>query len=103
MAFTSNSDVQVLQGSKVVEIRCGGINKGSASLRFLDKQKYDFILAIGDDWTDEDMFKALPDGAYSIRVGMRTSYAKYNLQSSTQVLELLEQILLSEDSSSYIS
>jgi trehalose 6-phosphate synthase/phosphatase len=96
VAFTANTDVQILQGSKVVEIRCGGVTKGMATLRFLAKCQYDFILAIGDDWTDEEMFRALPDSAYSIRIGMQTSHAKYNLQSHTQVIELLEQILHSD-------
>ncbi|MBN2019767.1 MAG: bifunctional alpha,alpha-trehalose-phosphate synthase (UDP-forming)/trehalose-phosphatase [Sedimentisphaerales bacterium] len=93
MAFTANIDVQILQGSKVVEIRCGGATKGTAVLRFLSGREYDFILAVGDDWTDEDMFKALPDSACSIRVGMLASSAKYNLQSHAQVIELLEQFL----------
>jgi trehalose 6-phosphate synthase/phosphatase len=96
VAFTANTDVQILQGNKVVEIRCGGVTKGMATLRFLANCQYDFILAIGDDWTDEEMFRALPDSAYSIRIGMQTSHAKYNLQSHTQVIELLEQILHSD-------
>ena len=98
VAFTANIDLQILQGNKVVEIRCGGVTKGSAALRFLANRQYDFILAIGDDWTDEDMFKALPDSAYSIRVGMQASHAKYNLQNPVQVIEFLEQILCSVNS-----
>jgi trehalose 6-phosphate synthase/phosphatase len=93
VAFTANTDVQILQGSKVVEIRCGGVSKGAASSLFLANQQYDFIMAIGDDWTDEEMFKALPDSAWSIRVGMRTSFAKFNLYSHIQTIELLTQII----------
>jgi len=43
MAFTANIDVQILQGNKVVEIRCGGVNKGIAIVRLLANQKYEFI------------------------------------------------------------
>jgi len=89
VAFTANTDVQILQGSKVVEICCGGVTKGAAVLRQLTGSQYDFILAIGDDWTDEEMFRVLPDSAFSIRIGMQASFAKYNLQSHTQVIELL--------------
>ena len=55
--FTANIDVQVLQGHKVVEVRHGGVNKGTAAMHWLGKDTYDFILGIGDDWTDEDLFE----------------------------------------------
>jgi trehalose 6-phosphate synthase/phosphatase len=90
--FTANIDVQVLQGSKVVEVRCGGVNKGTAAMRFLAKDSFDFVLAIGDDWTDEDLFKILPETAYTIRVGMEQSYARFNLHSYMEVVELLKQL-----------
>jgi len=91
--FTANIDIQVLQGSKVVEVRCGGVNKGNSGLLFLSRKKYDFILAIGDDWTDEDLFKILPSSAYSIKVGITSSYAKFNLRSYIEVRKLIEEIV----------
>ena len=90
--FTANIDVQVQQGDKVVEVRCGGINKGAAALSFLPKDASDFVLAIGDDWTDEDLFRVLPGSACSIRVGNRHSCAKFNLRSHVEVLDLLREI-----------
>lgn len=88
--FTANIDVQILQGSKVVEVRCAGLNKGVAGMHFISKDNFDFILAIGDDWTDEDLFKVLPETAYSLRVGLTQSYARFNLHSHRAVLELLQ-------------
>jgi trehalose 6-phosphate synthase/phosphatase len=93
MAFTANLDVQILQGSKVVEIRCGGVTKGVAAIQFLTSQNFDFILALGDDWTDEEMFKVLPENAFSIRVGMRSSHAKFNLRNHTEVIDLLKSLI----------
>ena len=90
--FTANIDIQILQGSKVVEVRCGGVNKGNAALRFLAEHNFGFILAVGDDWTDEDLFKILPDTAYSIRVGIMQSYARFNLRSYVDVVELLKEL-----------
>jgi trehalose 6-phosphate synthase/phosphatase len=87
--FTANIDIQILQGNKVVEVRNAGINKGTAGMHFLAKNQYDFILAIGDDWTDEDLFKVLPKTAYSIRVGFTPSYAKYNLRNYREALDFL--------------
>lgn len=90
--LTANIDVQVLQGNKVVEVRSAGINKGAAALHWISKGEFDFILAIGDDWTDEDLFKILPETAYSIKVGMTQSYARFNLNSHSEVIELLKKM-----------
>src|SRR5262249_52509546 len=88
--FTANLNVQVLQGAKVIEMRSAGVNKGSAALEFLSLKDFDFILAIGDDWTDEDMFRVLPQKAYSIKVGVAASHARFNLRNVHEVRELLE-------------
>src|SRR3989339_762307 len=93
ISFTANIDVQVLQGSKVVEVRNSGINKGTAGSYFLSKNKYDFILAMGDDWTDEDLFRALPKEAYSIKVSIQATYARFNLWDYREVRKLLEGII----------
>jgi trehalose 6-phosphate synthase/phosphatase len=58
--FTANIDVQILEGKKVVEIRNAGVNKGMAALHCRNLVRPDFFLAIGDDQTDEDLFKAMP-------------------------------------------
>ena len=87
--LTAKSDLQVVQGDKVVEIRHAGINKGGAALSWISQGDYDFILGIGDDSTDEDFFKALPAAAFSIRVGMSATHAQYNIRSSAQVVDLL--------------
>jgi trehalose 6-phosphate synthase/phosphatase len=89
IGFTANFDVQVLEGKKVVEIRNAGVNKGAAGLHCVDALNPDFILAMGDDQTDEDMFRALPSTATSIRVGNRFSHAKYNLESHVEVRRFL--------------
>jgi len=89
--FTANLDVQVLQGSKVIEVRNGGVNKGSAAMQFMNDD-YDFVLAIGDDWTDEDLFKILPKDAYTIKVGMFLSYSRFNLHNHLEVVKLLKKL-----------
>jgi trehalose 6-phosphate synthase/phosphatase len=90
--FTANIDVQVLQGSKVVEVRPAGVSKGLAALRWISTQKRDFILAIGDDWTDEDLFAILPEDAYSIRVGVTSTRARFNLRNVDEVIGLLQPL-----------
>jgi len=92
VSFTANIDVQVLQGSKVVEVRPAGVNKGLAALRWISNDKRDFILAVGDDRTDEDLFTNLPEDTYSIRVGMTNTRARFNLRTVDEVLGLLQSL-----------
>jgi trehalose 6-phosphate synthase/phosphatase len=87
--LTANLSIGVLEGSKVIEVKDLGINKGRAVARWLGRADWDFILAIGDDWTDEDMFSALPDPAYSIRIGLSTTRARFNMDSHQDVRDLL--------------
>lgn len=54
--------------------------------------RYDFILAMGDDTTDEDMFRALPVSAITVKVGIVSEKAKYNLSSQEEVLPFLEKL-----------
>jgi len=87
--LTTGLDLQVLEGNKVVEIKNAGVNKGHATLNWLNQRDWDFIMALGDDHTDEDIFKVLPESAFTIKVGLATSVARYNLLSVEEVRELL--------------
>lgn len=94
ISFTANINPQVLQMNKTIEVRNFGVNKGEATQYWLTKQDYDFILAIGDDKTDEDIFRVLPVSSYSIRVGIAASMANYNLRNQNDVIRFLEQLTL---------
>ncbi len=87
--FTRNIDVQVLKGHKVLEVRNTGVTKGSAALEWIAKRAPDFILAVGDDWTDEDLFRALPTSAFSVRVGLAQTAARYFLSDPAAVRRIL--------------
>lgn len=76
-----NRNFDILEGDKVIEVRSSGINKGRAATRWLREDDYDFILAMGDDKTDEDTFAALPSEAWSIKIGLGMTAARYNLFS----------------------
>ncbi len=90
--LTANLDLGVLEGSKVIEIKNAGINKGQVALHWISKGNWDFILAIGDDLTDEDIFEVLPERAYSIKVGFGISRAKFNLDSYMDVRRLIKEM-----------
>jgi trehalose 6-phosphate synthase/phosphatase len=89
----ANLNLGVLEGSKVIEIKNIGINKGRAALRWISKKNRDFILAVGDDLTDEDIFATLPSTAYSIKVGLSPSRSKFNVNSVEDVKILLKKLV----------
>ena len=86
-------NLQVLEGNKVLEIKRPDINKGRAATAMMKGEDYDFIMALGDDWTDEDTFKAMPKNAYTIRVGYTYTQANYNIKNPQAVRELLKSLL----------
>ncbi len=92
MNLTENLDVGVFEGSDILEIKTVGINKGRATKTWLAKQKWDFILAVGDDYTDEDMFAVLGKRAYSVKVGQGISSARFNVDSVAEIRLLLGEL-----------
>lgn len=90
--LTANLNLEVLEGNKVIEVKNAGINKSRVTLRWISKKSWDFILAVGDDWTDEDIFAVLPDEAYSLKVGLTPTKAKFNLNSVMDVRLLLKDL-----------
>jgi trehalose 6-phosphate synthase/phosphatase len=90
---TARMNLHVLKGHDIVEIRNIDIDKGTGVKDFNPESNYDFIMAIGDDWTDEDMFKALPHTAYTIKVGMAKSYSKFNVYNYNEARNLLKDLL----------
>ena len=89
----SNQDLQVLEGNKVVEIKNAGVNKGKATSHFVQKKNWDFVLGIGDDATDEDIFTALPEDGVSVKVGVDRTAAKYKLSGVSEVRKFFRGLL----------
>lgn len=90
--LAANQNLQVLEGDMVVEVKSSEVNKGKAASRWLSENKADYIMAIGDDWTDEDTFKAMPEDAFTIKVGGTSSAARFNVQGVEEVRALLHKM-----------
>lgn len=93
MGPASRLNLQIVPGNKIVEIKSPDFNKGSEVKRLLGKNNYNFILAIGDDTTDEDMFHALPPGGVSIKVGHFSPAAKYRIPVQSSVIPFFENLI----------
>ncbi len=89
----SRSNLQIVKGNKIIEVKTSEVNKGIETERLLSEKKYDFILAMGDDTTDEDMFRALPANAYTIKIGEHYTAARYRLSEPVYVIEFLKKLL----------
>lgn len=87
----SNHGLSVLEGNKVLEIKSSGVNKGKASTKKLVGKNYDFIFAIGDDWTDEFMFEDLPENSITVKVGIKKTSARYYVDNTSKVHSLLQK------------
>jgi len=104
-------EIQIAEGIGYVEVKPIGINKGTALYRvienvFVSKGPVDFILAIGDDNSDEDMFKMVATlkrqrsrtlvhhhiPTFTCTLGIKPSSANYFLLDASKVVSLLEHI-----------
>ena len=91
-SLIANNNLEILEGNKVIEVKNSGINKGRAASQKISRDDYEFILGIGDDWTDEYLFEELPGSAYTIKVGMLNTKAKYNVDTFNDVRNLLKKL-----------
>ncbi len=90
--LTANYDVQVNRGNKIVEVRPIGVHKGTMALKIIDLVQPDFVFSAGDDVTDEDLFKALPAPAFTVKVGIGTTQARFTVGHQAEVVRLLEEL-----------
>jgi len=84
-----SNEISIMEGNKIIELIPAGINKGIAAFDLFSHQSYDFVLAAGDDVTDEDMFEKLPETCTSIKVGNKQTAAKYSVSGVDQFNDIL--------------
>jgi trehalose 6-phosphate synthase/phosphatase len=87
-------NLKILDGNKVIEVMNSEVGKGNAVKKILEQKKYDFVLSMGDDTTDEEMFEfLLPlSGAFTFKVGKGNTFAKYKLPGINEVGLLLKHL-----------
>ncbi|KAJ9172827.1 hypothetical protein P3X46_016028 [Hevea brasiliensis] len=104
----ANEPVAVKSGQFIVEVKPQGVSKGLVaenifkSMVDIGKQA-DFVLCIGDDRSDEDMFEAIDNAllghvlslnasVFGCTVGQKPSKAKYYLDDTAEVISMLESL-----------
>ena len=82
--------ISLMDMDKAIEITNSKFNKGTAVSDIISKKNYDFTICIGDDVTDENMFINLNEQAYTLKVGKKTTAAKYYIKNPVEVKKLLK-------------
>ncbi|RRT45704.1 hypothetical protein B296_00050374 [Ensete ventricosum] len=106
----ANEPVVVKRGQHIVEVKPQGIGKGLVVenlIGTLNKcgKPLDFVLCIGDDRSDEDMFESINNSiiassnlfpsvpeVFACTVGQKPSMAKYYVEDTSEVIRLLQGI-----------
>ena len=83
---------QILNLDKAIEVTSRKFDKGSAVNELTKNKKYDHIVCIGDDVTDENMFKSLNENSTTIKVGIKNTQARYYVEDPKGVVNLLNDI-----------
>ncbi len=94
--FLANLPVEVMPGHRIVEVRQHGVNKGivlPAILAAIITSPEEFVVAFGDDRTDEDLFAALPAHCMGIKVGEGATLATRRLRDPAAVRAFLRDLL----------
>jgi len=91
LQLITNTSLQVIDGNKVLEVRMVGVDKGATAANLLAHFNPDFVLCIGDDTTDEDMFRYLRDKGYTIKIGRGNTAARYTILSQREVFPFLRR------------
>lgn len=87
-----NTGLNIIDGNRVIEIRKTGIDKGSVARQLVERDSYDFVLAMGDDKTDEDMFLQLQEEAFTVKIGRGQTAAQYFITRQADAIRLLEKM-----------
>ncbi|OIW19451.1 hypothetical protein TanjilG_09471 [Lupinus angustifolius] len=104
----ANEPVVVKRGQHIVEVKPQGVSKGIVVENLISTMRKkgkspDFLLCIGDDRSDEDMFESIASSVsnaalptisqvFACTVGQKPSMAKYYLDDTSEVINLLEGI-----------
>ncbi|KAL4733394.1 glycosyltransferase family 20-domain-containing protein [Aspergillus similis] len=106
-------DVEVMAGKANLEVRPRFVNKGFIATRLVeayeDGKVPEFILCSGDDFTDEDMFRALKkfelpgDHVYTVTVGAssKQTEASWHLLEPSDVIETITMLNNSSSGQDY--
>jgi trehalose 6-phosphate synthase/phosphatase len=84
--------LELLEGNHVIEVKPSCYNKGLAAVAILRKGNFDFILAAGDDLTDEQLFIAVNPVGFTLKIGRAPTMAQNRVNSQEQFIDFLKEL-----------
>ncbi|KAK9144276.1 hypothetical protein Sjap_004179 [Stephania japonica] len=112
----ANEPVSVKSGQHIVEVKPQGVSKGLVAERLLETMHRkgvlpDFVLCVGDDRSDEDMFEVIMGAmagsslspvaeVFACTVGQKPSKAKYYLEDTLEIVRMLQGLAMASDQAS---
>lgn len=96
MEMVANLNLGIMEGNKVLEVKSHESSKGHIASRLISENDFDFILGIGDDVTDEELFSAIPDEGIGIKVGLTPSIARYHIAGQREVRLFLQRMAVAK-------
>jgi trehalose 6-phosphate synthase/phosphatase len=90
--------IEFVSGHQYVEVKPKGLSKGATVKKLLDDIKPDFVLCLGDDKSDEEMFRTFSEtsqdnmAVFACTVGQKPSQANYYVNDNKAVVALLSQL-----------
>ncbi|KAI8969653.1 glycosyltransferase family 20-domain-containing protein [Pilobolus umbonatus] len=95
-SVNENFAVQVKSGRTTIEVVPHDINKTSIAKRILEETKPEFVLSVGDDRSNEDLFSYLNKQdnikVVTATVGTRSTKANYYIPNVDSVFSILDQL-----------
>jgi trehalose 6-phosphate phosphatase len=79
-------------GKEVLELAVTDADKGSALRRLRDELGAAAAIYLGDDLTDEDAFRALPQDDVTVKVGEGETAARFRLPDTAAVVTFLDEL-----------
>lgn len=90
--------IEIVSGHLYVEVKPKGLTKGATVTRLFNATQPDFVLCLGDDRSDEEMFNVFNEQrhdatVFACTVGQKPSQAHYYVNDSKGVVSLLSQLI----------
>ena len=90
----SNQPLEVLEGKKVLEVRLRGVSKSLVAQRVREEiAPNGVIVAVGDDRTDEELFRTLPESSVTVAVGQGSTCARFRVDDHRAVRDVLRGLV----------
>ena len=85
--------LELMDGNNVLEIKPEDFNKGFVATSIITEGDFDFILAAGDDLTDESLFSGITPEAFTLKIGSSPTAARFRIPTQPEFIGFLKEFI----------